>query len=160
MVSISRFYGSVHSFAVNEQITSQESDYINRWADAHRQYADHKQVAAVLKLIDSIKSDSIITLQEMRQLEKALKDSLMFISTSHMTASTHILEGLMEGIAADGQVDLDECHKLQQWLNDNVMLTGNFIYDKLSKLVSDVLSDGAISDEESDKIIAFIRNIL
>lgn len=160
MTSISRFYGSVHSFAVNEQITAQEADYINRWAEAHRQYADHRQVAAVLKLIDSIKSDSVITLQEMKQLEKALKDSLMFISTSHMTASTHILEGLMEGIAADGVVDLDECRKLQQWLNDNVLLTGNFIYDKLSALVNEALTDGIITADESDEMIAFIRNII
>jgi len=160
MASISHFYGMVHSFAMNEQISSQEAAYINRWAEDHKQYADHRQVAAILKLIDSIKSDSIITLQEMKQLEKALKDALMFISTSHMTASTHILEGMMAGIAADGLVDLEECRSLQQWLNDNAMLTGNFIYDKLSALVTDALADGKISADESDGIIAFIRSII
>lgn len=160
MVSISHFYGMVHSFSMNERIGKQEADYINRWAKDHQQYADHKQVAAVLKLIDSIKQDDTITLQEMKQLEKALKDSLMFISTSHMTVSTHILEGMLRGIAADGQADLDECRKLQQWLNENAILTGNFIYDKLTILISDALSDGMISDDESRKIIDFIRNIL
>lgn len=160
MVSISRFYGMVHGFSVNETLNAQEAEYIDRWAEAHRQYNDHRQVAAVLKLIDSIKSDGIITMQELKQLEKALKDSLMFISTSQMTASTHILEGLLEGIAADGKADLEECRKLQQWLNDNVMLTGNFIYDKLSALVSEALADNIITDKKSEEIITFIRSIL
>ena len=96
----------------------------------------------------------------MKGLEKALKNTLLSMSTSAVTASTHVLEGIMEGIIADGAVNLEECKMLREWLIGNVGLTGNYAFDKLMELTSEALADGNVTEEESDEIIAVIKQLL
>lgn len=160
LVSISRFYGMVQGFGTDNAVTARERRYINKWYDDHQQYADNKYVAAVLAELDEVMGDGVITLAEMKRLEKALKYTLDSMSTSAVTASTHVLEGIMEGIIADGRVNLEECRMLRQWLIDNIGLTGNYAFDKLMELTSEALADGVVSDQESDHIIAAIQQLL
>lgn len=159
-VSIGRFYGMVQSFVMDEVVTDREVSYITKWYDAHKQYAEHKQIAAILTLIEGILSDGTVTAAEIKQLEKALKNALGHMSSNQMTASTQILSGILEGLAADGNICIDECHKLHTWLIGNAVLTGNFAYDKLMSLVDNALADGTVSAEDSDEIIAVIKQLV
>lgn len=158
-VSISRFYGMVQGFAGDHSVGAREQAYIIQWRDDHEQYAENKAVASVIAEINEIISDGMITVEEMLRLEKTLKHTLMSVSTSQATAITHVLDGLLEGIAADGRVNLHECLMLHQWLKDNPGLTGNFAFDKLMGLIEHVMDDGEISDEESEEIIAVIKQL-
>lgn len=159
-VSIGRFYGMVQSFMMDGVVTEREYAYITKWYEIHKQYADHKQIAAILTVIEDILVDDVVSVEEIVHLEKALKNALGHMAANQMTASTQVLSGILEGLATDSTICIDECRKLHAWLIGNAVLTGNFAYDKLMSLVDNALADGTVSPEDSNEIISVIKQLI
>lgn len=158
--AISEFYGIVRGFSIDGEINAEETAYIINWKKSHKQYGSFKEFAAIFSVIDSITADGKITMDEVIELQSVIKSFLNIVSTAPVTLATQILDGILKGIAVDGDISEKECKCLRQWLYDNIYLTGHFPFDKVLRTVEDVLADSKVSKEESDYLSMIIDDLL
>ena len=158
--SLSEFYGMVRGFSIDNELNNDEVAYIQRWRDEHAQLAEHPEIAAILETIDRITDDGVITLTECLQLQHTIKNYLDLVQTSPVTLATQILDGIMKGILADGEITDNECHNLRLWLYDNIHLAGHYPFDRLLKVIDEVLEDSRITEEEREYVASTIRGLL
>lgn len=158
--SMSEFYGIIRGFSIDNQITSEESDYIKEWSKAKSSYSNYKEIADILETINRILDDGVVTNNEILQLQATIKNYLNIITSSPITLATQILGGIMKGIIIDGKVTEDECKNLRQWLYDNIYLSGHYPFDKLIEILEEVLLDGIVTQQESDYITDVIEELL
>ena len=158
--SISEFYGVVRGFSIDNVINQNEIEYIKSWKKNNIQYSNHKEIANIIKVIDAILNDNIITLEEIAQLQKCMKEYLDAMSTSPVTLATQILDGILKGITIDGKISEDECKNLRQWLYDNIYLSDHFPFNKAIEIVDKVLEDSIITEDESEYLTSVIKSML
>lgn len=158
--SISEFYGIVRGFSIDNKITDEEATYITKWRDDHRQYAGQEEINDILCAIDEILADGIVTVAETFKLQSIVKKYLDIVSTSPITLATQILNGIMEGVVADGEITTEESHHLMLWLYDNIYLSGHYPFDKVINILEDALADSVVTQEESAYITETINSIL
>lgn len=158
--SISEFYGIIRGFSIDNQITLEEEEYIDQWQKEYSQYSNHKEIADILETIYKILDDGMVTIDEILELQATVKNYLSVLTSSPITLATQILAGIMKGIVIDGKVTEDECRNLRQWLYDNIYLAGHYPFDKVIKMLEEVLLDGAVTQQESDYITTIIKELL
>ena len=158
--SISEFYGVIRGFSIDNIINDEEISYIKKWRNENAAYSAHKEIRNIINSIDSILEDGIVTTKEIMSLQFAIKNYLDTVSTAPSTLATQILDGIMKGIIADGQVTETECNNLRQWLYDNITLAGHFPFNKIIDILEDVLEDSVITEEELEYVSTFIKELL
>ena len=158
--AVSDFFGVIRGFSIDNVITSEEQQYIVDWRESNYKYYSYDEIKDIIDTIDKILEDGIITVSEIIMLQGAVKKYLDVVSTSPITLSTQILNGIMKGIVVDGAVSEEESTHLRQWLYDNIYLSGHFPFDKLLKIVDEVLEDSVITKEESEYITSVINQLL
>ena len=65
-----------------------------------------------------------------------------------VTSDLQILQGLCHGILADGIINEKEIYTLEQWLSENEHLSTYYPYDEIRSLISSIISDNKIEEEE------------
>lgn len=76
------------------------------------------------------------------------------------TSDMQRLHGLMAGIAADGVVTAQELQELREWMETVENLKGTWPYDEVDSLITHVMSDGHIDQEEHKFLITFTEGFL
>ena len=137
--TISEFYGVIRGFSIDSTINQEEINYITNWRNDNAQYSNHKEIYNIIQVVDSILEDNVITLDEITQLQKIMKEYLDSMSTSPITLATQILDGILKGITIDGEISDAECKNLRQWLYDNIYLSDHFPFNKAIEIVDKVL---------------------
>lgn len=158
--SVNEFYGVICGFIIDSKITDEESSYIRKWRDEHLKYSHYEQIGAIIHGIDEILLDGVITLEEATQLRDVVAAYIDTVSNSMVTLSTQVLDGILKGISADGEVSEKECKMLQQWLYDCSYLSNHYPFDKITKLLEDVLADSIVTKEESEFLQKTIDELL
>jgi DNA polymerase-3 subunit epsilon len=158
--SISEFYGVIRGFSIDNQITSEEVEYIVEWKKEYSNYSNYEEIAVILEVLNQILDDGMITTDEILALQATISNYLNILTSSPITLATQILNGIMKGIAIDGVVTDDECRNLRQWLYDNIYLSGHYPFDKLTKTLEQVLKDNVVTELESDYITETIKDLL
>jgi hypothetical protein len=87
-----------------------------------------------------------------------LKSPCPFYSVA--TADMQRLHGLLAGVGADGVVNEEELRGLREWMEAAENLKGTWPYDEVDSLVTNVLSDGRIDEEEHRFLLAFTLGFL
>lgn len=72
----------------------------------------------------------------------------MKVKYSNDTKGLQELKNIIEVIMEDGKIEQKEILYLNYWLNKNNYLNGNYPYDRIYKVVKNVLADGIITDDE------------
>lgn len=76
------------------------------------------------------------------------------------TKSLQELQGVLFGVASDGELNDREIFAIKRWLLDHEELKGNFPYDKIYSTIKDILADGIISDSERKELLTLMNRIL
>lgn len=82
-----------------------------------------------------------------------------FTKRQRVDKAVHTLEGILKGIAIDGQLLPAECRELTQWCDDQRELLMHHPFTELVPKVQAALADGAISSEEQADILWLCRNL-
>jgi len=157
---ISEFYGIIRGFSADGIISREEKDYIENWRNKYSKYISQTEIAEIICVIDKILEDGVVTVNEMFALQSAIKKYLDVVTTSPITLSTQILDGIMRGIVVDGEITEEECKNLRQWLYDNIYLMGHYPFDKVMKVIDEALEDMVITSAEAEYITEVIENLL
>lgn len=87
------------------------------------------------------------------------KSYIGFAKRQRVDKAVHTLEGILKGIAIDGQLLPAECRELTNWYNDQNQLLHQHPFAELIPRVQAALADGVIDTEEQEDLLWLCRNL-
>lgn len=146
---IHSFYGTISGFALDSRINEQEFEYIKNWRETFSEYDSNIEIADIIAVVDKILEDGMISQKEVMLLKANIRKHFDIISSSTVTLTTQILNGLLKGMIVDDIISEDECLGLQKWLYEHNYLSGHYPFDRIFEIVEDVLEDGVLTKDEA-----------
>ena len=77
---------------------------------------------------------------------------------SATTKALHDLSLIVEAITTDDQLTEGEVHYLTQWMMGNQELSGNYPYDRIFSLLSEILADGVLEQSELNQMLSLLKS--
>lgn len=145
---INTLYGVLCGMQMDQKIDDKETQFIINWRKNHSHYESYDSVKHIIRVIDLILEDNIITIEEINLLKEIIAEFIQNTKSSRETLATQQLQGLISGIQSDAIIDDQEIYELQKWIYKNNFLMGHYPYDLLFNAIENILEDGIITDDE------------
>ena len=158
--NINSLYGIIKGINYDGIINQYEINLLNKWLDENVIYKQYSLFNKILTELSSILEDGIITKYEKIELlglVNSIQSSNMYNET---TLNLQILQGILEGIACDKKIVIEEIENLKIWLIKNDYLSGVYPYDKVLLIVNKVLEDGILTENEKEELALSFNEIL
>lgn len=158
---INELEGLIRGIALDGRIVAQEAESLERWCSRERNWHDGNLFREARDRVREAVSDGVLDDEERADLLhfcERLKSPCPFYSVA--TADMQRLHGLLAGVGADGVVNEEELRGLREWMEAAENLKGTWPYDEVDSLVTKVLSDGRIDEEEHRFLVAFTWEFL
>ena len=159
--AVQTLQGMVQGITIDGELNADEIAELLNWT---REYVDLLGRAPFKELkekLDEIMADGQIDPEEQEDLiwvcRNLSPESEYFNDITHDIQQLH---GIMHGIMADGQVTLEEANGLQEWMEGHTDLKGTYPYDELDSLLTTILTDKKIDDEEQQTLRAFFEDFI
>ncbi|MEG0569921.1 MAG: exonuclease domain-containing protein [Erysipelotrichales bacterium] len=149
---INQLYGVVKGIQMDNVINDKEITYLLKWKETFSEFKNDESIVNIIEVLNRILADNILTLDESNDLKECIKKYVKTEKANELTMGLQYLKGIIYGIKADEVINLIEVKNLQQWLEKNEKLSGNWPYDKIVSLVNQVLSDNIITENEKNKL--------
>jgi hypothetical protein len=135
-----------------------EIQELDNWCTKHHDLINRNPFKEFMSLIkESIKDSSMRkdTLEDLYWLcQKYEHDSIYY---NAVTCDLQTLQGICHGIISDGVINDIEVFELDKWLDNQEHLITYYPYDEIKSLITSVLSDGKIDDEERKRLLAYFN---
>ena len=142
-------------------INESEIEELQNWISIHETYKHQSPFDELIPLISEAISDMVLEQDEIEDIIwvcDQFKDGKYYELT---TLSLQLLQGIFHGLLADGVLSDVEIIKLQEWLESNAdVLSGTYPFDEIYSLVTSVLKDGIITEDERNMLIAFMGDFI
>lgn len=160
--AINTLQGLIVGIKADAEINTDEQWELSYWCKSHENLRKHHPFRELIPMIENALEDFIITEEESRDIlwvcdniqstEKPYYDAI--------TSSLQYLNGIIHGILADGYIDDAEIYALHDWIKNNEYLTGCYPFDEIESLLSSILLDGKITDDERGMLTAFLGDFI
>lgn len=139
-------------------VNAQELVRLVGWLGEYQEFAAHHPFCEVIGTLNAAIADAIISEEELA--------NLLWLCTRYsddneyyraMTKDLQRLQGIMVGMAADGEINKAELDALQNWMGDNEHLKSCWPYAELEAVLVHVLKDGIVTVEEHGALLAFFN---
>lgn len=148
--------GIVKGISIDDQIDGIEIEALRNWCKKYEDMIHKHPFNELIPLIEEIIEDGIITEEEKEDLlwflNKFSKDNNYF---NLITADMQRLQGILTGIIADGKITEKELENLDKWLSEHEHMTKHWPYDEIVSIITDVLADKKIDEQEHKFLMAF-----
>ena len=158
--NINSLYGIIKGINYDGIINQYEINLLNKWLDENVIYKQYSLFNKILTELSSILEDGIITKYEKIELlglVNSIQSSNMYNET---TLNLQILQGILEGIACDKKIVIEEIENLKIWLIKNDYLSGVYPYDRVLLIVNKVLEDEILTENEKEELALSFNEIL
>ncbi len=158
--SINTLYGIIKGISCDGIIDNKEIEKLKSWVEENRIYKQYLLFNRIINKIEGILSDNIITNYERIELEQlvtSINSSKMY---NESTLSLQILNGILDGITYDQEVNQKEIDSLNLWLKQNDYLKDVYPYDKVLIEVNNVLEDRVLTEKEGKYILSIFNEIV
>ena len=158
--NINSLYGIIQGINYDGVIDDKEIEKIKLWIDENRIYKQYSLFNRIITKLDAILEDNVITYYEkieLKSLVSSINTSRMY---SDVTLALQILNGILDGIICNQQINQKEIENLRIWLKENDYLKDVYPYDKVLLEVNKVLEDGILTQEESNYILEVFESII
>lgn len=156
--SINEIYGIIQGIDADNIINEKEIAFLQEWLTNNKNYEKSNFLGEIYKELQQIIEDNKISKEEKKQLLEmceTIKDKFM----DKKDCFSNLL-GIIQGISCDKKINELELEHLNSWLNNNAILHGHLIYDKVYAIVKQVLEDGIISSEEEKELLELFDTII
>jgi hypothetical protein len=153
--------GIVRGIALDGVVTPGEAAALARWRDTVRGLNTVAELASFAELLDVILADGVLTDDERLDLMWALK---IWRTPNRyydaITADVQRLHGVLMGLLTDGRLTDAEVQALHAWLGEHPHLQGAWPFDEIQGVVTHVLRDGAVTEDERALLQSFFLDLL
>lgn len=157
MRNINELIGIIKGINFDGVINDKEVVNLQSWVDKNRNLTYEPRQVELIKLVDSVLEDHAIDDEERKLLLNYSEEFLRGMSDN--TDKIYELNGIIEGIVCDGEVNKAEVYHLKEWMDEY----GDFIRNyktsaDLCKAVDDILEDGVVSEEEQQQLLDMLAD--
>ncbi len=155
MRNINELIGIIKGINFDGVINDKEVVKLQSWVDKNRNLAYEPRQIEIIGVVDSVLEDSIVTDDE-RELMLAYSERFL-IEMNDDTAKIYELNGIVEGIICDGEVNEAEVYRLKVWMsNYGDEIRGHKPSEELCKVVDSILEDGIVTEEEQSQLLRML----
>lgn len=148
--------GILQGISADRRVNVTEIAALTEWMTKHNEFANRHPFNEIIPRLTEILHDGIIDEEEAADAlwlcNKVRTDNLYFDATC---ADMQRLQGMIAGIAADGEITKEELIGLGEWVDEHSHLRTCWPYDELDSLLTSVLADGKIDPEEHRTLLHF-----
>ena len=153
--------GIVSGISSDASVSSSEISELTHWCQLHSHLRGRHPFSEILPVVESACADGVITPDESKDIMwvcSSFVDGAKYYDT--ITSSIQFLLGLVHGIMADGVLSDSEILSLNSWISTNSFLSGCYPFDEIDSLLSSVLADKMITDDERNTLLAFLSSLV
>lgn len=158
--NINTLYGIIKGICYDGIIDDKEIEKLKSWIEENRIYKQYLLFNRIINKLEEILDDNIITEYERVELEKLVTSINSSKIYSESTLALQILNGILDGIVCNQEVNQKEVESLSTWLKQNDYLKDVYPYDKVLLEVNRVLEDDVLTEEESKYILNIFNEIV
>lgn len=159
--AINTLRGIIAGITTDTTVAQSEIQELTHWCELHNHLRDRHPFSEILPVVERACDDGVITEDESEDILwvcSSFSDSGAYYDA--VTSTIQFLSGMIHGIMADGEVSDKEVDALNAWIKANDFLSGTYPFDELNSLLSSILSDKKIDEEERNTLLAFFSNII
>lgn len=155
--AVNTLSGLLTGISIDHEINNAEIAELLHWCNLQREYIDHQPFTELVPLVEKAIEDSIISQEEYQDIQWLCDNySDESVVSDTITRSIQIMEGVLHGILADGELKDAEILELNDWIQTFQFLEGTYPYDEIRSLLFEILSDGIITADERSMFQAYI----
>lgn len=159
--AVNTLQGLIKGIAIDQQLNAAEIAELLNWTQENSALIGRMPFKELKEKLDEIMADGRIDPEE--------QDSLLWVCRNlspesefydDITQDIQQLHGIMHGIMTDGQVTMEEALGLQEWIDEHSELKGNYPYDELDSLLTAILKDNRIDEDEQMVLRSFFEDFI
>ncbi|HET6244657.1 MAG: BRCT domain-containing protein [Bacteroidetes bacterium] len=159
--AISSLKGILLGINLDDEVNEKEIHELQKWVQNHKKLIHRNPFNEFMTIIERTISDKIPPKETIEDLfwlcQKYEGDNYYY---NAVTTDLQTLQGLCHGILADGVISDEEVYKLNKWLEENEHLNNYYPYDEVRSLISSILSDNKIDEEEKLVLKAYFNQFV
>lgn len=156
MRNINELIGIIKGINFDGVINDKEVVRLQSWVDRNRNIAYEQKQVELIKIVDAVLEDNIIDENEKEQLIKSAESFLD--DTDEYSGRIYELNGIIEGIICDGEVNEAEVHNLNSWMEEyGDLIHENKQAQELHLIIDDILEDGVVTEEEQVQLLELLN---
>ena len=158
--SINSLLGIIEGISIDGVINTLELDYLGIWLIDHEELRDRHPFNELIPVVEAAVTDRVLTSDEredIRWLCERLRSSEFYDKT---TADLQRLHAIIGSIIADTQISETELRGLSSWLDDHDHLKSCWPYDEIGSLITTVLADKRIDEQEHQLLHRFFSEFV
>ena len=153
--------GVLEGISVDGEISAQEMKSLRNWLSdnsALRTRHPFDEIYSVLQEAVSQGSLDDEVISDVQWLCRHYQQDSVYFDA--LTADMQQLHGHMAGLIMDGVITKAELKGLRSWMSDHEHLRRCWPYDEVDSLITAVLKDGRIDDQEHKMLLSFFADFL
>ncbi len=159
--AVNTLRGLIAGINSDTQVGKKELDELINWCELQAPLRDRHPFSELLPVVESACSDGVVTADEAKDILWLCNNFADNSSYYNMvTSSIQFLSGLIHGLMADGELGDSEISTLRSWIDVNDFLAGTYPFDEINSLLSVILEDKKITEDERNQLMAFFSNII
>jgi DNA polymerase III epsilon subunit-like protein len=159
--ALNTLQGIITGIAIDSVINIHEIKELEYWFKLNQHFLNRPPFSDIVRLLEEAFADHVFTIEEKADIIWVCNNySSKSIYHDLITYDIQILHGLLHGILGDNTITLKEIQQLNEWLTVNDHLTGVYPYDELCSLLTVVLKDGHLSEQEQHLLKVFFSDFV
>lgn len=158
--SINSLLGIIEGIAIDGAINPSEIGFLRLWLADHQEVQELHPFNELVPVVQAAVADGVLTQDERDDITwlcQRLRSAEYFDKT---TADLQRLHAIVGGIVADGNISEDELRGLSTWLLDHEHLKTCWPYDEVDSLVTSVMADRRIDEQEHKVLLDFFSEFV
>ncbi|WP_222102284.1 BRCT domain-containing protein [Candidatus Propionivibrio aalborgensis] len=147
--------GLIEGISIDGAINASELGFLHLWLSDHDEVQHRHPFNELVPVVHAAVADGVLTQDEREDiiwLCERLRSTEYFDKT---TADLQRLHAVVGGIVADGHISEEELRGLSSWLQDHEHLKTCWPYDEIDSLITTVLVDKKIDEQEHQMLKNF-----
>ena len=157
---INSFRGLLEGIAIDQIVDEAEQEELKNWYSLYRHLMDRHPFNEILSAIDTVLADGVLTADEVQDLLWLCDQVSSGAYYDMVTSSVQVLHGVLHGILANNQISNEEIRQLEVWMQAHNVLRGTYPFDEIYSLVSSILADGVVTEDERNLLKAFFAHFI
>lgn len=158
--AINSLLGIVEGIVIDQEINDSEIAFLRLWLTDHQDVHDLHPFNELVPVVSAAIADGVLSEEE--------RDDILWLcerlsSTEYydrVTADLQRLHAIGGGVVADGKISEDELRGLSGWLQDHEHLRTCWPYDEIDSLITAILADGRIDEQEHQQLKEFFAEFV
>lgn len=153
--------GILEGINIDQKVNYAELQELDRWCQKHQDLISKdpfKDFMHTIRMAIRGDQDPEEAVEDMYWLcQKYEADNEYY---NGLTADLQTLQGVCHGILADGVINTEEIVELEKWLDNNQHLSNFYPYDELRTVLTKIMRDGIVDDEEQLLLKAYFKEFV